>query len=61
MIIDTLRRILNFFKKVNTYKHSDESECENCDTYMETHNTDKTNVTQANIQDTIINYLMIAH
>lgn len=49
MIIQT--GILNFFKNFDTNEHSDECECEDCDTDMGPHSTDKTNLTQANITD----------
>ena len=45
--MNTQRGILNFFKKKFTRTNTDEFECEDC----ESHNTDKTNLTQANIID----------
>ena len=45
------QRILNSFKKVDINEYSDESECEDCNTDVKSHNTDKTNLTQANIID----------
>ena len=39
--MNTHRGILNFFKKVNISKQPDESECEDCATDVEPHNTDK--------------------
>ena len=43
--MNTQRGILNFFKKVGTNERYDESECEDCDTDVESHHT------QANIID----------
>ena len=51
VIINTQRVALNFSKKVDTNEHSDESECEDCDTVVESHNTDKRNLMQVNIID----------